>query len=310
MSDEQTPNDPSPAEPQLYFGQATEAVCRVYAAGIDAEAFGGQSPGLLYGPESPCATTLRVRHPFVHRSDGAGVVEATIAEPCFWTPAAPYIYRYELHASPSAPATTGLFAIRRLQVLDDHLVFDRRRWVLRGALAEQAPDNAAGEMGLGRGDYAAPLAAWHETPLAAVVDRQSDALCELASRLGVLLVARVSPTRAVAELRRLARWPAVGIAILDGLPADFDPRPHARNMLFAEWVANDSPLRPAPWSQLLFGEVADPAAFARKIAGCSLPIVALRPCNDWSGPDVARTACDRLQRDLAAVGVQAAGYVV
>jgi hypothetical protein len=325
MSSHFIPKDPpdsaesANAGVQLYFGQATETGCRVVAVCTTA----GDLQAVLYGPESPYAATLRARHPFGRRPGATDKpAEAWIAEPCFWTPAAPYVYRYEFHFPPPSTPLTGLFGIRRLVVQGDHFVFDRKHWVLRGAVAEPQGEIAPGEFaiaqpaagdgasGLPAADGGHSLAAWHEAPLAAMVDNPPDRLCELASRLGVLLLARVAAGGDVAaELRRLARWPAVGIAVLTGPPPDDDPRRHARNMLFAQPVAADAPIEPAAWAQLLFCEVGQPADFARKVAGCRLPIVAVRPC-DWSSPVVARSRCDLLQRDLAAEGLQMAGYLV
>jgi hypothetical protein len=322
--------EPDSAEPdsagvQLYFGQATETGCRVHAVyRAAAEPASVDPQGVLYGPESPYAATLRARHPFGRRPGAADKpAEAWIAEPCFWTPAAPYVYRYEFRFPAPAAPVTGILGIRRLAAQGDHLVFDRKHWVLRGAWAEPLAEIVPGEFSLGHvaqgegagvlpaGEQRLPLAAWHEVPLAAAADNPPDRLCELASRLGVLLVARVAGGADVgAELRRLARWPAVGIAILAAPPNDDDPRRHARNLLFAQSVSAGAALKPAAWAHLLFCEVADAADFARKVAGCRLPIVALRPGGDWSSPVEARAACDRLQRDLAAEGLQMAGYLV
>lgn len=290
--------DPATASVQLYFSQATETGCRVHAVferAIDPEAF-------LYGPESPYAATLRARHPFGRRPGATdNPPEAWIAEPCFWTPAAPYVYRYEFRFPPPASPIVGLFGIRRLLVQGDHFVFDRKHWVLRGARAESAGGIDTIQE--------SSLAAWHETPLATAVDNPSDQLCETASRSGVLLVARVSGGDVGAELRRLARWPAVGIAILTTPPGD-DPRHHARNILLAQSVSAEVAIEPAVWAQLLFCDVAAPADFARKVDGCRLPIVAVRAEGHATSPAEARAACDRLQRDLAAEGLQMAGYLV
>ncbi|HEX4145502.1 MAG TPA: hypothetical protein VHY91_18495 [Pirellulales bacterium] len=296
---------------QLYFSQATETGCRVHAVCEPAEPAAVVPQAFLYGPESPYAATLRTRYPFGHRPGAADKpAEAWIAEPCFWSPAAPYVYRYEFRVSPAAAPVAGLFGIRRLAVQGDHLVFDHKHWVLRGARAEPLGQTASGDFSLGRSDQGFPLAAWHETPLAAAVENPPDRLCELASRLGVLLVARVAADGDfAAELCRLSRWPAVGIVILTAPPSDDDPPGHARNLLFAQFVSAQAALEPAAWAQLLFCEVADPADFVRKIAGCRLPIVAVRPADDSLSPAEARGACDRLQRDLAAKGLQMAGYV-
>ena len=289
-----------PPDVQLYFAQATETGCRVIAVWDAAEA-AAVPQAFLYGPESPYATTLRARYPLVRRPGAADKpAEAWIAEPCFWTPAAPYVYRYEVRFPPSVPAVTGMFGIRRLAVQGDHLVFDRKHWVLRGAVASPVSQ-----------EQALPLAEWHEAPLAAAVDDPTDQLCELASRLGVLLVARVSDSGDVgAELRRLARWPAVGIAILPAHPKNDDLRRHARNLLLAQTISQTATVEAAAWAQLLLCEVGDSADFARKISACQLPTVAVRPDGDSRTPAEACAACDRLQRDLAAEGLQLAGYLV
>jgi hypothetical protein len=324
------PAPPASAEPassgvQLYFSQATETGCRVHAVwNTTPDSAAGEPQALLYGPESPYAATLRARHPIARRPGAADKpAEAWIAEPCFWTPTAPYVYRYEFRFPPPAGPVTGLFGIRRLSVQGDHLVFDHKHWVLRGAKAEARDEIEMSEITLGhsaRGEGSGSLstagqrfslAAWHETPLAAAVDHPPDRFCELASRLGVLLVARVAGDGDLgAELRRLARWPAVGIAILAAAPSDDDPRRHARNLLLSQSVSAEAAIEPAAWAQLLFCEVADAAGFARKVAGCRLPIVAVRPSEVGLSPVEARAACDRLQRDLAAEGLQMAGYLV
>jgi hypothetical protein len=295
------------AEVQLYYGQATETLARVYARWTGAPPAPSDPPLELYGPESPYAATLRARYPFVRRPGAADPTpEASIAEPCFWTPTAPYVYRYEVRVAGSSPKV-GIFGIRRLSVVENRLTLDRKVWVLRAALAEPA-----GEVGLRRdAGQDSSLADWHETPLSAVVTDPSDRLCEAASRLGVLLVARVSSDRPIAEeLRRLARWPAVGIAILASPAGGVELREHARNLLLAQTLSADAPAQPAAWAQLVFCQVEEPASYARQVADWKLPVVATRGAHTWSTLAEARAGCDRLQRDLATAGVQMAGYVV
>ncbi len=279
--------------PQLWFAEATEAGCRVYAQCAAADT--AEPEGWLQGPQSPYASTLQARYP-LRRRPGAldGALEAWIDEPCFWTPAGPYLYRWEFRLPPAA-ALTGLLGIRRLSVRRDYLEFDLKRWVLRGAHASE------------------PLAIghWHEALLAPLVDNPSDETCDEASRAGVLLVARLTAGLDVgAELRRLAGWPAVGVAILDGSDVPDDPRHHAPNMIFGQWFVPGAALEPAAWARLLFCEVDESDQFARRVAGFAQPVVAVRRNQNWSSPGEARAACDLLQRDLAAAGVQMAGYLV
>jgi hypothetical protein len=290
----------SDADVRVYFGEATQAGCRVYADWRSAESTGVDPEAWIHGPESPYASTLQARYPLVRRPGGKpGPVEAWIDEPCFWTPAAPFVYRYEVRFPPPTAATTGLLGIRRLTAYRDHLQFDQKRWVLRGAIADLTADPPSA------------LKAWHEAPLAVIVDSPSNELCEQASRIGVLLVAQVPPGVDIAkELSRLCRWPAVGVAILEAREVEDDVRSFAKNLLLGQSLPAEAAPEMAPWARLLFCEVGDPAAFARRVADCSRPIVAVRRLSDRSTPVEARAQCDRLQSDLAALGVQLAGYIV
>ncbi len=290
----------SAGDVRVYFGEATQAGCRVYADWQSVASTGADPAAWIYGPESPYATTLQARYSLVRRPGGKpGPIEAWIDEPCFWTPAAPFVYRYEVRFPSLTVPTAGLLGIRRLTAYRDHLQFDQKRWVLRGAIANLTAEPLSA------------LQAWHDAPLTAVVDSPSDALCEQASRVGVLLVARVPAGVDIAkELGRLARWPAVGVAILEAREIGDDVRAFAKNLLLAQSLPAESVSEMSPWARLVFCEVGKPAEFARCVADASRPVVAVRRLSNWSTPVEARAGCDRLQSDLAAVGVQLAGYIV
>ena len=60
-----------------------------------------------------------------------------------------------------------------------------------------------------------PLVQWRAADTMMVVERPNDELCREASRLGALLVAEIAggPEELESEARRLARWPAVAVAL-------------------------------------------------------------------------------------------------
>ena len=167
-----------------------------------------------------------------------------------------------------------------------------------------------GEWGLGN-----ESAFLRETWSAVTAHNPDEKLCELASRRGVLLVADLtcdgqSLNDIVERLRRLARWPAVGIAVLQGrqmLPANF--RDHAPNLLLAQYVSSGELATLMPWANLAFVEVGNIAEFAQAISSYNIPIVAVRSVNEFSSIQQSRIGCDTLQADLAPIG-DFAGYVV
>jgi hypothetical protein len=321
---------------QLFFGPATETEARVYAHWDDAANAGaaeGTLPkvptapatvrlsGMLRGPECRYAHTLPVNFPLNEMPPTAAattpgrLAEAWIPDPCFWTPAMPFLYRYELRRDElsSTRQTTGIVGIRRLGASGANLLLDRKRWVLRAARTRELNENS--------------LAGWHDSSLAAVVESPDDALCEAASRLGVLLVADLSAPGIdlAAELVRLRRWPAVGVAIVAdekaASPLSSERlRRLARNLLFAQRASADRPIMPASWAQMLFcdfsaggavvASLSNDGALAANLTACTLPVVAVRSAESSMDPMDARANCDRLQGELAAAGIDLAGYVV
>jgi hypothetical protein len=156
-----------------------------------------------------------------------------------------------------------------------------------------------------------------ESWTAIVLREPSDDVCENASRSGILLVAdltelvgRCGAAEITSHLRRLAHWPAVGIAVLGG-DAVFEHDVHRSvpNLLLAQSINANEPLKLAPWAQLAFVEVSQPREFAHKTADCTAPIVAVRRLVQETSIEEARAGCDALQHDLSFAG-DFAGYVV
>ena len=111
-------------------------------------------------------------------------------------------------------------------------------------------------------------------------------------------------------LRRLARWPAVGIVVLNSIDRSAkELRVAARNLLLAQHFPAGSPIDLAPWAHLAWCEIGDELDFARQAVRCTAPIVAQRGLVAAANLPEARRHCDMLQRELAVHG-DFAGYVV
>lgn len=299
---------------ELFHGDATPAEARVYVRIPQEERFDNariEIAGNLVGPSCDFAHTLPARIAFVRRrSDDHLLAEAIIPDPCFWTPELPFLYRavMELRAgsgrSVKIDQTVG---IRRLGVRGKSLFFEGKRFVLRGGHREL-------ELSTLKSDPARDATVLRESWTTLIVRSPDNDLCDFASRRGILLVADQTQVdsgsyKLVPELRRLARWPSVGIAVITGnanLPAE--TRDIAPNLLLAQQIAASEPMNLRPWARLAFAEVSDPAEFARRTADWTLPILAVRR-EAHGSIDQSRFACDALQRDLAPYG-DFAGYVV
>ena len=297
---------------QLFHGDATPAQARVYARLPREQEIGGakiQLTGHLIGPSCDFAHTLPARIPFVQRrSDDRLLAEAIIPDPCFWTPDLPFLYRAEFRAGRKTSETIHrTVGIRRLGASGKSLLFEGKRFVLRGVRREFEISNLDSQI-----DRDAAFA--RESWTAIVVASPDDELCSFASRRGILLVADLTnrePTCGTSfeHLRRLASWPAVGIAVMAteaDLPGDIHDA--APNLLLAQHIRAGEPLDLKPWAQLALAESSNPAEFARTAAQCRSPIIACRDGQPDSLP-AGRLACDALQRDLAPYG-DFAGYIV
>ncbi len=272
----------------LFFGDANAAQARVYARCQNAT---GSLTGKLVGPECAFARTLPAQIPFMSLAGEQPLAEAIVPDPCFWTPELPFLYRANLQVDGNATERT--LGLRRLGVRNRHLHFDGKRFVLRAVRTRQF-------------EIASQFA--RETWTALVVENPADELCEFASRQGVLLFADLTIAADVSdlgtELRRLARWPAVAIALLRGT-ANLPPEIRARipNLLLAQSVSENDPI--APWAQLAFVESTDLSKFAQ----LTIPIIAVRQLSEPISIEQSRAACDALQSELASHG-DFAGYVV
>ncbi|HEX3727639.1 MAG TPA: hypothetical protein VHV08_15400 [Pirellulales bacterium] len=282
---------------ELFFGQSSDALARVYARlrdfGLQA---GEQLIGSLAGPTCVYAATLPARMAFVDRSAGGSpLAEVLVPEPCFWTPEMPQLYQatLELRRDDQVIARAQqTFGIRMLGSAGRKLIYNAKRWVLRAVCQEEAGRTA--------------LQDWHQADTAMFVRHPDEALCEQSSRVGVLLVAQLDTAEAQ-EIRRVSRWPAVGMAVIDARAA-LDTRRLPPNLLLAASFVAGEPLRPPAWAQVALVNVANRADLAEQLAGCHLPVIASCIENQMlGGLAEGRALCDRLQR-LTAGRVDLGGY--
>ena len=190
---------------RIFHGQAHAALADVYVE-IDTQRAGWTTVGgELKGPfcslarTLPAVTPLRPLQP-PHRW------KAQLVDPCFWSPDHPAWYRLSLRSTDGREITGSEWGLRHLGRDRQKLRLNGRRWVLRAAgWPESVPDGN--------------LDAWHDSRLAMWVRDPAPALCQQASRQGVLLVVWLDAARADAQLRGLARWAAVAVGILPPSPA-------------------------------------------------------------------------------------------
>ena len=300
----------------LFFGDANEAEARIYARLPSTESLAtGAISGRIIGPECRFAKTLPATIPFANRGSGPGglLLEATIPDPCFWTPELPFLYRVTIQIR----GETGEFniqrwlGIRRLGAIGRSLYLDGKRWVARGVCRVQVT--------------VADLPPARAASAALFLPPPDDAFCLEASRLGVPLFVHVaaslrdaqtesrrdSSTCLASVIRRLGQWPAVFAVVFDpALRIGKELRAAARNTLFAARIEAESANGALPdWAQLAVCDCEVLKPIATTASDWNVPIVAVRRLPKPIGTADSRAACDRLQFDLAPIG-DFAGYFV
>ncbi len=263
---------------ELFFGGATPNRATVYARLRDVPAAQGMTlSGLIRGPHCLYSTTL----PATIRLGDAGpgetlLARAMVPDPCYWSPELPFLYDVHVELKRDDEVLASIdrqFGLRNFGARGKFLYLNGKRWTVRGATTSAEPD----------------LSAWHDAPLAMYCPTPpTDALCQEASRVGVLLVVQAPhDADATAELRRLARHAAV--ALLVHSPEHRDPA----------WQAA------AP--NIAFAASLDMAA-AQNGPVLDQPSIAFRPAQAAS-LEALRAASDQLQANLAPRG-DFAGYIV
>jgi hypothetical protein len=293
----------------VFFGHASNAEARVYAQWQGDLAAGISDLmilGMIVGPYSAHARTLPAKMPFRFLGGGdSPLAEAIVPDPCFWTPESPNTYRVNLEVQRQGEVVhrhEQLLGIRPLGVRGRSFYFDSRRWVLRGGFSDTL--------------HVITLADLRVADLATKVSFSDDsAFLATASELGVLLVGQLSgeSENALAHLEELARWPAVGMVLMDtALDEATLVASRPRNVLLGQRLRVDETMtefQPAQWADFVVGDVDDPALFVTQTKTLHLPVVACRQGGAALSPQDIRTACEQLQQELAPHG-DFAGYLV
>ena len=282
---------------EVFFGEASDTVCHVYAQLPHGVGENLQLCGSLTGPYCEYAETLTANFTFSDRGPGKSLLAmAVVPEPCFWTPEMPQLYQAHLQLkqgdSVLAEAQRS-FGLRTLGVQGRNFFYGGKRWVLRGVSSRELP--------------LTDLAAWRDSDMVMLVNNPDASLASEASRIGVLLAAELDAADAP-TLRRLSQHAAIALVVL---PANWEKPTDvvAHNLILAQRFSPDEPITPATWAQTLLCETDDPKALAAKVRDCPLPVIAVRAAGKLAKIADARKQCDLLQRDLAGRG-DFAGYLV
>ena len=261
--------------------------------------------GFVRGPRCRHSRTLPAQFPL--RDLGSGptyLAEARVTDPTFWSPEIPALY--DLHVELCRHDRVfqqfrGTIGIRRLGCVNTSLRLEQQRWVPRGLyVSDPTP---------------AEIASAREHDVVLLCNHPGDSACAEATEQGVLMMAHVSDSEPHDELRRLARWASVGIAVVPNLTATSltSFRKQFPNLLLAQPVraAQEDFKRPveAAGYDLYLCEVDDVASYRVWASTNTQPVIVQRRTPELVTIATARAACDRLQRDLAPPGNEA-GYIV
>ena len=207
--------------------------------------------GHVRGPFTARARTLPATFSLQDLGPGPSLLaQATIADPCFWTPGHPFQYEVVAEVCRGAEVIARaeqFLGLRHLGLLRGQLAWERQAWTLLGC---QDVTTAA-----------APWSAWRDQQAVRMVDAPSETFCQEASQEGVVLAARIdlhTSTDPASEVRRLGKWPAVAVVIVAGeVRGDLPLREAAPNcLLAATWELGRTRQLP-PWAQLAVVTIAD-----------------------------------------------------
>ena len=288
-------------EIEIFHGQLSPIAARLYVR--IATIPGGSRwsiAGFLRGPAVRQANSLPVTAPLVDQGRGESLLGCvSLPDPCYWSSELPALYhlQIELRQDGELLSTTDReIGFRCLGVEAGDLRLHRRRWVLRGVgPAPTIPPD---------------FEEFRSLVAAAVLDNPDLETCRRASRVGVLVVARLSGEHLSDRMRQLASCPAVGIVLLGGDLAITDEiQSAAANVLLGQFLPAPRNIEPADWANVVFCEVGEDGLDVTRLGRCGQPVVAVRRSRPEIDLPAARRECDTLQRDLAPQG-DFAGYVI
>ena len=277
--------------------EATESSVRVtLAASGDVDLSGEWE---LYGPRCEYGRTLAST--FRGRATEAGGVEFLVTEPCYWSPAMPFLYELRLTDS-LADGEAHIFGLRQLIAHGRNLRLGGERIVLRGACS-QALDAAAASRA-------------HNSECAVALSATDEFQFSAASRLGAFVL--LDATRFDGDLgtllERVSWQPGVAAVTLsrERLRSARELSVKAAGVLLAQkfdsldWGDAHSL---ASGAAVIVAMLADDERPPAWMAACGRPVVAIRRGAAYADFEQARIGCDRLQAELAPE-FDLAGYFV
>ena len=283
---------------EVFFGEATNTQARIYAQLEGLPPGNWSMTGTMSGPTSRYAQTLPSTYRFMPVSGGRiSLAEASFSILVSGRPRRQISIQCRFNFATRVRLlreTERALGIRPLGAAGPSLRLEGKRWVLR-VNAHCVPPTEMSD--------------WRDASAAMLVASPNDGLCKEAGRIGLLITAELpESTSASAELRRLARWPAVGVAILSStVPLDDGLRKIARNMLLVQRLRNNEETV-AAWASAVVVS-ADQLDLLVKIASLNKPVLVERAVPPQASVADARGLCDLLQRDTAGLG-DFAGYVI
>lgn len=279
------------------LSEATESSVRVtLVASGDVDLSGAWE---LYGPRCEYGRTLAST--FRNRATSDGSVEFLVTEPCYWSPSMPFLY--ELRRTDAlADGVTHTIGLRQLIAHGRNLRLGGERIVLRGA-------------GCNRLDAASASRA-HAAECAVALRSIEEFGISEASRLGVFVLLDATRLDGDPEalIERFSWQPGAAILALSRkrlelgreLPCGESGILLAQRFDSLDWDDADSMANGVGVIVAALEEGERPPAW---MASCGRPVVAIRGGATYADFKQARTACDRLQAELAPE-FDLAGYFV
>lgn len=283
---------------RVELSEATESSVRVTLA--SREGCGDLSGEWeLYGPRCEYGRTLAST--FHGRTIRGGRVEFLVTEPCYWSPAMPFLYELR-RTDAQADGQTHWLGLRQLIAHGRNLRLGGERIVLRGAACDSLDAESVGRA--------------HAVECAIALRASKESELSEASRLGtfVLLDATRFNGELATLLRKLSWQPAVA-----GLTLSRERLEVARKLPDAAFgILLAQPFDSRDWSDMssmasgagmIVAEFDDGERPPAWMTACGRPVVAIRRGGAYVDLKQARAGCDRLQAELAPE-FDLAGYFV
>jgi hypothetical protein len=247
--------------------------------------------GHIYGPIRQGARTLATTFLLTPKPPPHGVehsIVATIPEPCYWHPDVSARYEIQLEltlADNSIRQWSNVTGLRRTEVHGSSLVFERRRSVLRGAVAE--------------GDSEAEIIAAQESCAALLIPEPSESRLQEANELGVDVVVDLRQVRGDIGpwLVRLTWHPCTSLVLLSG-NSEFTYRP-SRLLLCQAVQASESPRAIADWANAIAVECGLNEPPPPWVTECRKPVLAIQRGEPYANVAHARKVADLMQATFA-----------